>query len=226
MRAIINLLAIVGIVAIAGGSYAYVTYKPMYDKYSPIMAKMEGMDVEAMMSMMEEWNIQELMQMKDQFDPKAPEIYKAMMKKLVATKNAAEATVWKVPVSEGVSRADVEQAMRFVANEHNIKNVGELPLSEQVEAMTGEKQRYLRIFMFCNPLTAVKMLDHSDAYSAYLPCRIALVEDKEGKFWLYALDMDMMVWGGATLPDFLFDEALKVRAVIKDIMERGAAGEF
>ena len=63
--------------------------------------------------------------------------------------------------------------LKFVANEHNFKNVGELPLSEQVAAMTGEDQRFWKIYMFCDPLTAAKMVDYSDAFSAYLPCRIA-----------------------------------------------------
>ena len=66
------------------------------------------------------------------FDSEAPEVYLDMAKKLIETGNAAEATVWKVPVKEGLGWEDVEQTMRFVANEHNIKNVGELPLSEQV----------------------------------------------------------------------------------------------
>jgi len=226
MRLITSLLALIGLAAIVGGGYAYVTYKPMYDKYQPMMAKMEGVDVDAMMSMMEAMDINAMLKLKDELDPKAPEIYAGMMKRLAETKNSAAATVWKVPVAEGVSREDVEEAMRFVANEHNIKNVGELPLSEQVRLMTGEEQRYLQIFMFCNPLTAMKMVEYSDAFSAYLPCRIALIEDKQGKLWLYSLDMDMMIWGGETLPDDLKEEALQVREIIKDIMARGAAGEF
>ena len=160
------------------------------------------------------------------FDDNAPKVYTDMFKSLVASGNGAEATVWKVPVADGLSAEDVEQTMRFVANEHNIKNVGELPLSDQVAAMTGEPQRFLKIYMFCNPLTAAMMVDYSDAYSAYLPCRLSLVEDKTGKLWIYTLNMDMMIHGGATLPDELFAEANTVKDVILDIMNRGAAGDF
>jgi len=172
--------------------------------------------------------IQDLTSFKNfaEFDDKAVPVYGEMMRTLAATGNAAEATVWKIPVSEDLEVADVEEAMRFIANDHNIKNVGELPLSEQVESMTGEKQRYLKIFMFCDPLTAVQMLDFSDAYSAYLPCRISVVEDKQGKFWLYSLNMDMMIHGGTPLPTELFDEANRVKDIILDIMERGAEGDF
>ncbi|MGD2138552.1 MAG: DUF302 domain-containing protein [Gammaproteobacteria bacterium] len=160
------------------------------------------------------------------FDEKAPRVYVEMAKSLLATGNAAEATVWKVQVAEGLDAEDVEQTMRFVANEHNIKNVGELPLSEQVAAMTGKPQRFWKIYMFCNPLTAARMIDYSDAYSAYLPCRISLVEDREGGLWLYTLNMDMMIHGGEALPPDLFEEAIGIKEIILDIMNRGATGEF
>jgi uncharacterized protein (DUF302 family) len=160
------------------------------------------------------------------FDDKAPEVYLDMAKKLIETGDAAEATVWKVPVKEGLSWEDVEQTMRFVANEHNIKNVGELPLSEQVQAMTGKPQRFLKIYMFCNPLTAADMFDYSVAFSAYLPCRISLIEDPQGKLWLYTLNMDIMIYGGKVLPDPLKKEAVAVKDTILDIMNRGATGDF
>ncbi|MEW8046364.1 MAG: DUF302 domain-containing protein, partial [Candidatus Thiodiazotropha sp.] len=75
-------------------------------------------------------------------------------------------------------------------------------------------------------LIAAKMLDYSDAYSAYLPCRITLIEDQQGKLWLTALNMDMMIYGGKPLPPDLKEEALLVKDYILDIMNRGATGEF
>jgi uncharacterized protein (DUF302 family) len=241
MGIIRNLLALIGLLVLIGGGYGYSKYKPMYDEYQPMiakvqsigpeklkamMAKVDEVGIDPMMGMMEKWDIGALIKLGDELDPKALEVYQAMMNRLIETKNTADATVWKVPVEEGLTVEDVELSMKNIANEHNIKAVGELPLSEQVELMTGEKQRFLKIYMYCNPLTAMKMVQHSDAYSAYLPCRIAMIKDKTGKLWLYALDMDMMIWGGATLPDFLKEEALKVRFVIKDIMERAAEGDF
>jgi len=115
------------------------------------------------------------------FDEKAISVYAEMVEVLLETGNAAEATVWKVPVEDDLTVEDVELSLRAVANELNIKNVGELPLSAQVEAMSGKKSRFFKIYMFCNALTAAQMLDYSDAFSAYLPCRVSLVEDKEGK---------------------------------------------
>lgn len=160
------------------------------------------------------------------FDDKALETYKVMLDELVATGNAVEATIWKRQVKEGLSIDDVEDVMQSVATELNIRSVGELPLSKQVELMTEEKQRFLKIYMYCNPLTAAKMVEYSDAYSAYLPCRLSLVEDKQGKLWLYSLNMDMMIHGGKPLPHDLKQEALRVKEVIVSIMDRASKGAF
>jgi uncharacterized protein (DUF302 family) len=160
------------------------------------------------------------------FDPEAPRIYMELAKEVLKTRNAAEATVWKFPVKEGLSADDVEETMKFVANEHNMSNVGELPLSKDIEAKSGEPYRFVKIFLFCDSLTAARMLDFSDFYSAYLPCRITLVEDQQGKLWLFALNMDLMIYGGEPLPPVLKAEAIKVKEIILDIMRRGAEGEF
>ena len=167
-----------------------------------------------------------MMQAFDEFDEKAIDVYTEMVITLLETGNAAEATVWKVPVEEGLTVEDVDETVKAVANELNIKNVGELPLSDQVEAMNGEKSRYFKIYMFCNALTAAQMLDYSDAFSAYLPCRVSLVEDKQGKLWLYSLNMDAMIYGGKPLPPALKEEAMGVKKIILEILNRGAEGDF
>jgi len=160
------------------------------------------------------------------FDREALSTYGDIARELVITGNSADATVWKIPVKDGLTAEEVEDTMRFVANEHNIKNVGELPLYKEVEAMSGKPFRFMKVYMFCNAMTAARMLEASDAFAAYLPCRIAMVEDKTGKLWLYTLNMDLMIHGGKTLPPELKDEAMQVKETILDIMKRGASGDF
>lgn len=162
----------------------------------------------------------------DGFDPQAQQVFTEFAQHLLSSTSAAEASIWKIPVAEDLTPEDVEQTMKFVANEHNMSNVGELPLSKDIEAKLGKPYRFVKIFLFCNSLTAAQMLDHSDAYSAYLPCRITLIEDQEGKLWLMTLNMDMMIYGGEPLPPELKEEAIKVKEYILDIMNRGANGEF
>lgn len=205
MNLIRNILALIGLLALLAIAFAYFKYGPMLTQMSSMAAEQEALA---------------------QLDPKAKEVYLNLWNKLKETGNSADATVVKYPLAEGVSPADAEQSMKMVANEHNIKAVGELPLSEQVKLETGQEQRFLKIFQFCNPQTAMRMVDYSDAYSAYLPCRIAMVQDKQGKYNLYSLDMDMMIYGGKTLPPELLAEAKKVQEIITDIMKRGAEGDF
>jgi len=161
-----------------------------------------------------------------QLDPGARAVYAEMWRKLKETGNSADATVWVFPLEEGVSPEDAEESMQSAAIEHNIKDVGKLPLSEQVELQTGEKQRFLKIYQYCKPTVAMQMVAYSDAFAAYLPCRVAMVEGKDGKYRLYALNMDMMIHGGKTLPPELRKSALEVKETILDIMKRGAAGDF
>lgn len=160
------------------------------------------------------------------FDPKAAEVYWTMAKDLAATGNAAEATVWKRKVADGLTFEEVDESIKSVANDMNIKDVGALPLGDQVAAMKGTPWRKLKIYLYCNPLTAAAMIDYSDAYSAYLPCRISLLEDAKGDLWLYSLNMDMMIHGGRTLPDGLLKEAEHVREIILALLDRGAKGDF
>ena len=161
-----------------------------------------------------------------QFDPEAPRVYRELVENILVSRNGADATIWKVPVTDDLSPEEVEETMKFVANEHNFSLVGELPLSMDVAAKRGEEYRFIKIFLFCDSLVAAEMIDYRDSFSAYLPCRITLIEDKQGKFWLTALNMDMMIYGGEPLPPQLKEQALRVKQIILDIMQRGASGEF
>lgn len=161
-------------------------------------------------------------------------VYMPMANKLLDTGDITMASVVRIPVAKDVSNSDVEEAMESIATEEGIRSVGMLPLSEMVELQTGEKQRFLKIYQYCAPRTAMTMVSYSDAFSAYLPCRIALVEDqkhfetegKEGNRWLYTLDMNAMIYGGQPLPADLYEKALTVKNTIDAIQKGGAEGDF
>ena len=160
------------------------------------------------------------------FDPEARATYFQMAKVLLETGNPADATVWRAKVQNGLSFDDVDQAIKSVATSMNIKDVGELPLGDQVSAMEGKPWRKLKIYLYCNPLTAAHMIDYSDAFSAYLPCRIALLQDATGQLWIYTINMDLLITGGKPLPPALREEALNVKKVIQTILSDGAKGDF
>lgn len=137
----------------------------------------------------------------------------------------AVATTWERKVKPGVTANEVEQVLKQVATERNMKEVGTLPLSKELEARTGQKQKLLTVYSFCTPTTARRMVDFSPHMAAYLPCRISLVERDDG-LWLYTLNMDMMVKMGRKLPSPLKEEAWKVRETIYQMMDRASKGEF
>jgi len=162
-----------------------------------------------------------------QFDPKAKDVYLHMVSTLVETGDIAKATIHKVEVAENVSADDVVESLNSIANEMGIKPVGDLPLSKEVEARTGKKQPYVRVLSYCHPNIAVDMVKFSMAYGAYLPCRIVVMEDsRTHRLWLYALDMDMMIHGGHTLPPYMLEEGNKVKHILYTMMDKAASGEF
>ncbi len=138
----------------------------------------------------------------------------------------AVATTWEAKVKEGLKPSDVEEIFRLVAVERNMRDVGTLPLSKELAARSGKKEKELTVYSFCSPATARKMVDFSPHMAAYLPCRITMVEHDDGSLWLYTLNMDMMVKMGRKLPSPLKEEAQAVRDTIWEMMQRGSKGEF
>ena len=164
-------------------------------------------------------------------------VYMPMTNKLLETGDITMASIVRVKVADDVTNEDVEEAMESIATEEGIRSVGMLPLSEMVELQTNapgvtkghadfKAQRFLKIYQYCAPRTAMTMIEHSDAFSAYLPCRLALIEDKQGQRWLYTLDMNAMIYGGVELPEYLLEKALDVQRVITRIQNGGAEGDF
>ena len=135
-----------------------------------------------------------------------------------------EDTVVKQRINEGVSMDEAVESMKLRANLLNMKLVAELPLSKQIEAM-GKKARRMEIYQFCDPLTAQRMVEANIHYAAYLPCRIALVEDEKGQGWLVMMNPDMMLTG-ATLSSELKKQATEVRDKLHEIMNAGVNGEL
>lgn len=138
----------------------------------------------------------------------------------------AVATTWAMKVKPGVTVEDIENALATVATDENIKAVGVLPLSDELQARDpSKKQKMLRVISYCSPGTARMMVDFSPAMAAFLPCRVVIAEKDDG-LWLYTLNMDMMIKMGKKMPPDLKAATMKVRNTIWKMMEKGASGEF
>ena len=133
-------------------------------------------------------------------------------------------TVVKIPIAKKISMDDAVEAMKLRANALNIKLVAELPLSKQIEAMGG-KSRRIEIYQFCDAMTAKKMVENDIHFAAYLPCRIALVEDAKGQAWLVMMNLDMFIQS-PKLDPALKQDAIAVRDTLMQIMQAGSTGDW
>lgn len=161
-----------------------------------------------------------------EFDEGFIDVYTELAGRLLETGDPGIAMMWAVPVNEGLSTDDVIESMKSLATSRNLLFVGESPFYRQIEAITGEDYRYVNFLSFCDARVGKRMLEHQDHYSGFMPCRIALVEGRDGRLWLYSMNMDMMIHGGKRLPDDLKADATRVRDSIRSIMDGAAAGEF
>ena len=127
-------------------------------------------------------------------------------------------------IEEGVSVEDAVESMKLRANLLNFMLVSDLPLSEQVKAM-GHEANYMRILAFCDALIANEMVKHDVIFAGFLPCRIAVVEDDEGRGWITTMNMDMMLYAVDLTPE-LEPLATRVRDIIYEIVEAGVTGDF
>jgi len=141
------------------------------------------------------------------------------------TEPTSQPGVYKLAIDKSVSLDDAAESMRLRANALNLKLVAELPLSKQVEAVVGKPQRTITIFQFCDAVTAKELIDMSMDFATYMPCRIAMIEDAEGRGWLIMTDINVdMVAKEKNLQKALTERIKSVRDGLLEIMEAGATG--
>ncbi|AHE98607.1 DUF302 domain-containing protein [Thioalkalivibrio paradoxus] len=192
MRAIRNVLALIGFLTIIVGATGYFAVKDFLGK----------------------------------LDPEAPRMYVELAQRYMEHLDPAVAMVRRVRVEDGLSVQDVVDSLQSLATTHDMFYVGEAPFYRQVEAVTGNPYRYVNFFSFCDIDVGVMMADHHNAYTAFMPCSIALIEDDDGTLWLMMMDLDLMIHGGKPLPAELREGALRVSNTLDAILQGAARGEF
>ncbi|EIJ44063.1 hypothetical protein BegalDRAFT_3242 [Beggiatoa alba B18LD] len=134
-------------------------------------------------------------------------------------------TIVKFPIAEGVSMDSAIDSMKLRANSLNMKLVAHQPMWKEFEAQGHQKVRRVEIFQFCNIDVARDMLDFNIDFVAYMPCRIAAIEDDTGKGWLVMMNLDLLMQLTQMPPDLL-PKAQKVRDDLMEIIQAGANGEL
>lgn len=134
-------------------------------------------------------------------------------------------TVIKIPVSANLTIEDVEYAMSSVATGLYIREVGILPLSEQVELQTNQKQKFLKVYQYADPLSAVKLTNYNLELSVIFPLKISLVESNDGSLWLVTTNLPSLIEDYGLLPTEIKKEIVIANDVIMKIMNAGATGD-
>ena len=132
--------------------------------------------------------------------------------------------VARVEIQSGISFDDAVDSLKLRANQHNLKFVGANALYKEIEALTGKPAKRMEIFNFCDGLTAQKMIAANPMMISFMPCRIAMVEDAQGKRWIISMmiSSDMI----NSLPEETRKNAERVMSAMKDIMLAASAGDL
>ncbi len=130
----------------------------------------------------------------------------------------------RIQIQENVSFDDAAESLKLRANQHNLKFVGSSPLYKEVEALTGKPARRMEIFSFCDGLVAQQMITADPLMISFMPCRIALVEDAQGKRWVISMMMDNKTI--LSMPADIRSKAQRVMDVMKDVMLAASRGDL
>lgn len=137
---------------------------------------------------------------------------------------------YKVKAKPGLGFDDVVDSLKLRANKHNYKYVGHAPMSKDVEAITGKSSPRVEVFSFCDSVVARKLLDYVPELIAFLPCRIAILEDAHKQIWLITLDWDISWLDYSQNPNKmdadLYKESRRIRDVMEDMMNAAANGDL
>jgi len=134
------------------------------------------------------------------------------------------AMVQVTEVDEGITGAEVDESIKSMATNESILHVAMFPLSKQIENVTGKPYRHLSIHNICDAQTAGKIADIDDRYAVILPCRIAVVEGKDGKIRMISMNPEVMT--AMNLPKDALGPAMDVAEKMNNILEGAKEGSF
>ena len=130
----------------------------------------------------------------------------------------------RVEIRQDISFDDAVDSLKLRANQHNLKFVGVNQLYKEIEALTGKPSKRIEIFSFCDGLTAQKMITANPLMISFMPCRIAIVEDAQGKRWVISMMISPDMING--LPDDTRKNAERIVSSMKDMMLAASSGDL
>jgi uncharacterized protein (DUF302 family) len=161
----------------------------------------------------------------------------AMMKGMMAMmpnmgiRDAMSFMSTKYKVKDGLTFDEVVQSMELRANALNFKKVGHSPMWKDIQAVLGDMQApRMEVFHYCDIAAGRAVLQAAPEAIAYLPCRIAIMEDANKQLWVITLDWDLAwldsVQGQMGVNPELSKFAKDIRDKMDNIMQAAANGDL
>jgi uncharacterized protein (DUF302 family) len=137
----------------------------------------------------------------------------------------------KYKAKDGLTFDDVKQSMELRANTLNFKKVGESPMWKDIQAVLGDMDApRMEVYHYCDIAAGRAVLRASPESIAYLPCRIAIMEDANKQIWVITLDWEMAwldtVNGKMGIDAELSKHAKDIRDKMDNIMQAAANGDL
>ncbi|MFQ3667229.1 MAG: DUF302 domain-containing protein, partial [Sphingomonadaceae bacterium] len=88
----------------------------------------------------------------------------------------------KYKAKDGLTFDEVKESMELRANQLNFKKVGESPMWKDIQAVLGDMEApRMEVYHYCDIAAGRAVLKAAPEAIAYLPCRIAIMEDAAGR---------------------------------------------
>jgi uncharacterized protein (DUF302 family) len=158
-------------------------------------------------------------------DDGAMDAYDAMFSEVVENGDPAKAMMKEYKVDEDVSNEDVIESIKALAEEYNMRIVGDTKMFNIPDAKPNEV-KFVENVSLCSLHIAKKFLNHSRYFGGFMPCRVMLVEYGDGRRYLITMDLTLAIHGGYPLPPDMMELASKVKIAMEEIPARAAEGDF
>jgi uncharacterized protein (DUF302 family) len=158
-------------------------------------------------------------------DDGAMDAYDAMFSEVVENGDPAKAMMNEYKVNDDVTNEDVIESIKALAEEYNMRIVGDTKMFNIPDAKADEV-KFVENVSLCSLFIAKKFLNHSRYFGGFMPCRIMLVEYGDGRRYLITMDLTLAIHGGYPLPPEMLELASKVKEAMQEIPARAAEGDF
>ena len=158
-------------------------------------------------------------------DDGAMKAYDDLFSEVAKDGDPAKAMMNEYKVNDDVSNEDVIESIKALAEEYNMRIVGDTKMFNIPDAKP-DQVKFVENVSLCSLYIAKKFLAHSRYFGGFMPCRIMLVEYGNGDRYLITMDLTLAIHGGFPLKPEMLELATKVQKAMTEIPARAAEGDF